>query len=358
VAASGPTCSAAAPLDTRPDVVAVVPARNEAALVGQALGSLLLQDYAGRLDVVLVDDHSSDGTADAASNAAAAAGASERLTIVAAPALAPGWAGKVAAMNAGLERAATLYPNARYILFTDADILHAPDAVNNLVARAERDGLDLASLMVRLRRESWAERALVPAFVFFFRLLYPFQQVNDRYSPVAAAAGGCMLVRREALEKAGGLERIKGELIDDCALAKLLKAGGPIRLDVAERSASLRAYPDFPAMWNLIARTAFTELRYSAARLAAALVLMTLVFLLPPYAALRCHSLAAELGAAAWAAMAVAYMPCLRYYRASMAWAPALPLIALFYTGATLHSALRHWLGHGAEWKGRVRGEE
>jgi hopene-associated glycosyltransferase HpnB len=347
----------AAALANSPDVVAVVPARNEAELVGQSLQSLLAQDYSGNLRIILVDDHSTDGTAAIAERTARAAGAADRLTILPAPALPSDWAGKVWAMNAGLEQARAAATPARYILFTDADIKHAADSLSRLVARAERDALDLVSLMVRLRRQSLAERALVPAFVFFFRMLYPFAWVNDPGSATAAAAGGCMLVRRTALERIGGLAAIRDQLIDDCALARAVKSAGPIRLDVAETTLSARAYPGFADLWRLVARTAFTELRYSALRLVSAMLLMILVFLAPPYLTLTARGMPFLLGVAAWLAMAVAYIPCLRYYRASMVWAPCLPLIALFYQGATLHSAIRHWFGRGTEWRGRIRGE-
>ncbi|HUN51317.1 MAG TPA: glycosyltransferase [Candidatus Sulfotelmatobacter sp.] len=346
-----------AALAAYPEVVAVVPARDEAEQIGASLPTLLRQDYPGTFRVVLVDDHSGDATRANAVEAARAAGAAERLAIVPAPPLPPGWSGKVWAMSTGLDHARLVAPAARYVLFTDADIRHAPDSLRRLVATAEHEALDLASLMVRLRCESLAERALVPAFVFFFRMLYPFAWVKARERSTAAAAGGCMLARRSALERIGGLGAIRDQLIDDCALARALKAGGPIRLDVAEATASARAYPDFAAMWHLIARTAFTELRYSALRLVAAILLMTLVFLLPPYLTFVAHGLPAFIGLAAWLAMAVAYVPCLRYYGLSMGWAPCLPLIALFYEGATVHSAVRHWLGRGGEWKGRFRGK-
>jgi hopene-associated glycosyltransferase HpnB len=340
-----------------PDVVAVVPARDEAELVGQTLQSLFAQDYRGNFRVILVDDHSSDGTSAIAESTAEAAGAADRLSIVPAPSLPSGWVGKVWAMHVGLERARAVAPAARYILFTDADIRHAPDSLGRLIARAEHDALDLVSLMVRLRRQAWAERVLVPAFVFFFRMLYPFAWVNDPHAGTAAAAGGCMLARRTALERIGGLHGIRDQLIDDCALARAVKSAGPIRLDVAEATVSARAYPEFADMWRLVARTAFTELRYSLLRLAAAMLLMALVFLAPPWLALAARGVPGLLGAASWIAMTIAYIPCLRYYRASMAWAPCLPLIALFYQAATVDSAVRHWFGRGAEWKGRSRGE-
>jgi hopene-associated glycosyltransferase HpnB len=207
-----------------------------------------------------------------------------------------------------------------------------------------------------LRRISLAERALVPAFVFFFRMLYPFAWVNNPASPVAAAAGGCMLVRRSALAGIGGLAAIRGAMIDDCALAQAIKSGGRIRLDVAETSRSVRAYEGFGDIWRLIARTAYAELRYSPLRLVVASAGMAIVFVAPPLLALFGTGIAQWLGVAAWAAMTIAFLPCLAYYGASIIWAPGLPLVALFYLAATLDSARRHALGVGGEWKGRVRG--
>src|SRR4051794_9534673 len=226
-----------------PGVVAVVPARNEAAVVGQAITSLLNQDYPGPLHVVLVDDHSVDGTADVVLAAAAGSLRPEGLTVCRSPALPPGWAGKVWAMRTGVAAAHNAAPDAEYVLFTDADIEHPAGGLRQLVARSEVERLDLNSLMVRLYCETFAERAAMPAFVYFFRMLYPFRWVNDPRRPIAAAAGGVMLVRRAALERIGGLSAICGELIDDCALAAAVKAGGHrIHLDLADEARSLRGY--------------------------------------------------------------------------------------------------------------------
>jgi hopene-associated glycosyltransferase HpnB len=340
-----------------PAVVAVIPARNEAEVIGPSLGSLFAQSYAGSLRVVVVDDHSTDGTAAAARRAAFEARADDRLSVVSAPALPAGWTGKVWAMETGYRRVKATAADAPYILFTDADIAHGPVSLHRLVARAEAGRLALVSLMVRLRTVSLAERALVPAFVFFFRMLYPFPWANDPASPVAAAAGGCMLLRREAVDSLGGLAVIKDALIDDCALARAVKRVGPIRIDVADESASLRSYDGFGDIWRLIARTAYAELRYSVVRLVAAVAGMALVFLAPPVLALVGSGTAQALAAAAWGVMAVAFVPCLRYYRVSLAWAPLLPLIALFYVAATVDSWRRHRVGRSGEWKGRVRGE-
>ncbi|GLU33443.1 glycosyltransferase [Trinickia caryophylli] len=341
-----------------PAVVAIVPARNEADVIGQALATLLAQQYEGEFHVIVVDDHSTDGTADAARAAALELGCPERLNVVAAEPLPPGWSGKVWAQSQGIDAAKALGLSADYFLLTDADIGHPPEAVAQLVARAAAEQRDLVSLMVRLRCDSFWEKALIPAFVFFFAKLYPFAWVNDVRNKTAGAAGGCMLVRRMALEEAGGIEAIRAELIDDCSLAARVKHRGagrhPIRLDVADRSLSLRPYDSPREIWNMIARTAFTQLRYSPWLLAGTLAGMTIIYLVPPVVAL-------VLGAPgwpawlAWAAMCCAYAPMLRYYRRSLYWAPALPLVALFYVGATVASAVRYWRGKGGQWKARVQ---
>ena len=341
-----------------PAVVAVVPARNEADVIGEAVGSLLSQEYAGDFHVIVVDDHSTDGTADAARAAALALGRPERLNVIGAEPLPAGWSGKVWAQSQGIAAVKSLGLSADYLLLTDADIGHPPDAVTQLVARATIERRDLVSLMVRLRCDSFWEKALIPAFVFFFAKLYPFAWVNDPRNKTAAAAGGCMLVRRSALEEAGGIESIRAELIDDCSLAARIKhrgsGGHPIRLDVAARSVSLRPYDSPSEIWNMIARTAFTQLRYSPWLLAGTLAGMTVIYLAPPVIALL-------LGAPgwpawlAWAAMCCAYAPMLRYYGRSPYWAPALPLVALFYVGATIASAVRYWRGKGGQWKARVQ---
>lgn len=348
---------AAPALAAYPGVVAVIPARDEAAVIGRSVRSLLGKGYPGALHVLVVDDHSTDGTAAVARRAALDAGTGPQLTVVPAPPLPGGWSGKVWAMETGYRHVQASLPDAPYVLFTDADIEHGPESLKRLVSCAEDGGLLLTSLMVRLRTRSFAERALVPAFVFFFRMLYPFAWANDPASPVAAAAGGCMLLRRSALDAIGGLSVIKDALIDDCALARAVKRHGPIRLDVADATTSLRSYDGFAEIWRLIARTAYAELRYSVARLLAAVGGMALVFLAPPWFAALGTREAAMLGGAAWVAMMVAFVPCLRYYRVSLVWAPLLPLIALFYVGATVDSWRRHRAGRSGEWKGRVRGE-
>lgn len=345
-------------LDAWPPVVAVVPARNEADVIGPAVTSLLEQDYAGAFHVIVVDDHSTDGTADCARAAAAAIGRPEQLTVISAEPLPPGWSGKVWAQSQGVAAIASRGLPADYLLLTDADIGHPADAVTQLVARATEERRDLVSLMVRLRCDSIWEKALIPAFVFFFAKLYPFAWVNNPRNKTAAAAGGCMLVKRSALEEAGGMESIRAALIDDCSLAARIKhrgqGGHPIRLDVAARSRSLRPYDGPGEIWNMIARTAFTQLRYSPWLLIGTLLGMTVIYLAPPVVALVLGPLGWPAWLA-WGAMCCAYAPMLRYYGRSPLWAPALPLVALFYVGATFASAVRYWRGKGGQWKARVQ---
>ena len=341
-----------------PTVVAVVPARDEADVIEAALESLLLQSYPGVFHIMLVDDHSSDGTAEIATATALRLAQEARLTIVAARDLPTGWAGKVWAQAEGLLAQQQQFPKARYVFLTDADIGHDRLALKRLVARAEAEQRVLTSLMVRLRCASLAEKALIPAFVFFFAKLYPFSLVNDPRSRVAAAAGGCMLARTDALAKIGGIAAIKDALIDDCALGAQMKRQGPIRLDLAQDSYSLRPYNDWSSIWNMIARSAYTQLRYSPWLLAGTVLGMLLTYLAPPVLTV---GFAFGMGRVVWPAlsawliMMMIYTPMLRYYRQSLWWAPVLPLIALFYLAATLGSAWRYWQGRGGQWKGRAQ---
>jgi hopene-associated glycosyltransferase HpnB len=338
-----------------PRVVAIVPARDEADSIAESIGSLLRQRYGGSFSVILVDDQSADDTVARARDAAAAASAADRLTVLSGDPLPPGWSGKLWAVAQGIGHAHTLPSPPEFLLLTDADIVHAPQALAALVARAQGGGFVLTSLMAKLRCESLAERALIPAFIFFFQMLYPFSWVNRPGSRTAAAAGGCMLVRRDALAAAGGIEAIRGELIDDCALAKRMKARGPIWLGLTERAHSLRQYDSAQEVRAMVARTAYVQLRQSPLLLAATLVGMSVTYLAPPVLACVGVGAAQMLGAAAWAAMAIAYFPTLRFYRLSWGWAPLLPLIALGYLLFTLDSAWQHWRGRGGMWKGRAQ---
>jgi len=334
-----------------PKVIAVIPARDEAESVGQTVASLLQQDYPGPFSIVLVDDQSSDGTAAVARQAAA--GAPDKLTVISGEALPAGWTGKLWAMQQGMTHAFASAPD--YLLFTDADIVYEPDALKRLVTQALAEGLVLNSRMVRLRCESFAERAFVPAFIFFFQMLYPFAWVNDRARDIAAAAGGSMLVRREALTAAGGVAAIRGALIDDCALARMLKPQGPIRLSLTDRAHSIRGYPSVQDIRRMVARSAYAQLRYSPFLLCATTAGMALVYLAPALLALFAHGLAQALGLLAWALMTVAFLPILRFYRLSPLWGPLLPLIALAYMAFTLDSAYQYARKRGGLWKGRVQ---
>jgi hopene-associated glycosyltransferase HpnB len=336
-----------------PDVVAVIPARDEAETIGETIGSLFAQDYRGAFRVVLVDDESADETAAIARKAAKAVGAADRLEIVSGTTTPSGWTGKLWAVSQGVARASAGAP--KYLLLTDADIAYRADALSGLVARAEGERLALNSLMARLRCESRAERFAVPAFVFFFQMLYPYARANNPARRTAAAAGGCMLVRRDALEAAGGVAAIRGALIDDCALARALKRRGPIRLSLATRVSSLRQYPAFYDIRRMVVRSAYAQLNYSPLLLTFTVAAMLLVFVAPVAAALFGSGATRACGLAAWALMAAAFQPTLNDYRVSPLWGFALPAIALLYTVYTIRSAVESSGGRGGLWKGRYQ---
>jgi hopene-associated glycosyltransferase HpnB len=335
-------------------VVAVIPARDEAEMIGGAVTSLLAQDYAGRLDIVVVDDHSGDGTADIAREAAAKAGAAERVTVIAADPMPPGWTGKLWAVRQGTAVAATMSPD--YLLLTDADIVHAPGNLRGLVSRAEGEGYDLVSLMVRLHCRGFWERLMVPAFVFFFFKLYPPRWVADSGRGIAAAAGGCMLLRRQTLDRIGGVDSIRYEIIDDCALARRVKSVGKVWLGVAEGTHSVRPYGSWRPLWDMISRCAFAQINYSTGILLSVTVGMAVTYLAPPLLLLLSRDmLAVVLGGSTWLAMTLAFLPTVRLYRCPALVAPLLPAIALFYMAATFASAVQFWRGRGGAWKGRYQ---
>jgi hopene-associated glycosyltransferase HpnB len=336
-----------------PAVTAVIPARDEADVIGTSIASLLRQSYPGTFTVILVDDQSRDGTAEVAKRTADEAGAADRLTVLSGRPLPDGWTGKLWAVQQGVAHAEAGAP--RYLLLTDADIAYTPDALQRLVAHAEGRGLVLASLMAKLRCESLAERGLIPAFIFFFEMLYPFAWVNRPERATAGAAGGCMLVRRDALREAGGIEAIRAELIDDCALARRLKARGPIWLALTDRVMSLRPYPHVGDIRRMVARSAYCQLQYSPLLLAGTVAGMGLTYLAAPLLALFATGWPQALGALVWLMMAVAFQPVLQFYRVSPLWGAALPGIALAYLAFTLDSAYQHARGRGGLWKGRVQ---
>ena len=341
--------------DVWPSVVAIIPARDEADMIARSVGSLLRQDYSGPFSVVVVDDQSTDGTTAVASKAASDAHAADRLKIVTGTGPPPGWTGKLSAMRQGLAEVEASVQAPEFVLFTDADIAYAPHVLTRLVAIARAKNSVLTSLMVKLRCESAAERWLAPAFVFFFQMLYPFAWVNEPRRTTAAAAGGCMLVRREALHAAGGLEAVRNALIDDCALGALMKGQGPIWLGLTESVDSLRAYSTFAEFRRMVSRSAFAELRYSPLRLAGAIGGMALVYLTPPLFAVFARGPAQIAGALAWAMMALALAPMLRLYGRPLVGGLALPAIAAAYVAFTLDSALQYWRGRGGYWKGRFQ---
>jgi hopene-associated glycosyltransferase HpnB len=340
-----------------PSVCAVVPARNEADVIERSLGSLLDQRYPGRLRVVLVDDHSEDGTGDAARRLAASHAKGDRLRVARSEPLPAGWVGKMWAVHTGVSHAAEHAPDAELLLLTDADVVHHPDNLERLVRKAESGRLDLVSLMVRLHCRSGWERLLVPAFVYFFQKLYPFPLINDPRSRVAGAAGGCMLVRADALARAGGIEAVRDAIIDDCTLGALLKRGGPVWVGLSADEESVRPYAGLRDIWDMVARSAYTQLRYSPLLLVGTLAGLALLYLAPPFAALAWpwhgSGFAAACGAAAWALMAWSYQPTLRLYGLPAAFGLALPLAGALYAAMTLDSARRHARGRGAAWKGR-----
>jgi len=336
-----------------PSVCVIIPARNEAELLPITLRSLLIQNYPGCLQLILVDDQSTDGTRNVAQQVAQELNKTSQIEVISTEPLPPSWTGKLWAMEQGIRHAEKRTPLPDYFLFTDADIEHNSGNLRQLVTKAQQENLDLVSLMVLLRCDSFWEKLLIPAFVFFFQKLYPFPWVNNPNHSIAAAAGGCILIRQA--------------LIDDCALAKAVKSNsqseqmdvtGRIWLGLTSLTRSLRAYPSLNSIWDMVARTAFTQLNYSPLLLLGTLFGMTLIYIVPPmggiFGGLTGNWLIAIAGLSGWLLMAIAYLPTLRFYKRSPLLAFCLPLVALLYTLMTLDSALRYWQGRGGAWKGRV----
>jgi hopene-associated glycosyltransferase HpnB len=339
-----------------PAMAAIIPARDEAECVGETISSLLRQNYPGEFAIILVDDQSRDATAQVARDAAAALGAADRLTVVSGRALPGGWTGKLWAQHQGVEVATAVPHPPIYLLLTDADIVYAPGALKGLVAQAQSGPYVLTSLMAKLRCESLAERMFIPAFIFFFQMLYPFSWANNPRHSTAAAAGGCMLVRHDALAQAGGMAAIRSALIDDCALAKVLKAHGPIWIGLTDNVRSSRAYPAIEDIRRMVSRTAYAQLRYSPLLLAGTVFGLAVTYLAPVALAVFAGGLARLLGFLAWLAMASALQPTLRFYRLSPLWGLTLPAIAAIYMAFTVDSAYQHARGRGGMWKGRAQG--
>ena len=335
-------------------VCVVIPARDEAAVIQATVASLLHQQSQLSIQVIVVDDNSTDGTAEAARKAAEQANSRDKLTVLQGKPLPPGWSGKLWALSQGVELASGLHPD--YLLFTDADIVHSEHNVSELVALAEARGYDLTSLMVKLKCATIAEKTLLPAFVFFFLKLYPPAWIASGRRKTAGAAGGCALIRPAALQRIGGLSAIRQEVIDDCALAGAVKAnGGSVWLGLAKQNLSTRSYGTFRDVGAMISRTAFNQLHHSILLLIATTLGLVVTYVLPLVFLFTGHASVAALGLVTWLLMSLAYLPMVRFYGQSVLWAFALPAIATFYMGATIHSAVRYWSGKGGTWKGRVQ---
>jgi hopene-associated glycosyltransferase HpnB len=357
----------AATLTQWPSICAIVPARNEADMLTQTLPSLLTQNYPGDFRVLLVDDQSTDGTAEVARQATHPDQDEAPLEIMTTAPLPQGWSGKLWAVHQGIEQVLqdTAQPPPDYFLLTDADILHGQATLKQLALKAEQEHLGLVSLMVLLRCQSFWEKLLIPAFVFFFQKLYPFPWVNQPQHSMAAAAGGCVLVCRETLTSIGGIEVIRKALIDDCALGAAIKGtvsehgkSGRIWLGLTTTTISLRPYPSLQTIWSMVARTAFTQLHYSFGLLLFSLISMVVIYLIPPmgalWGAITGQWAVGAIAAFIWSLMTFSYWPTIRLYRLSPLWTFALPLIAMLYTLMTVDSAVRHLQGRGGAWKGRV----
>ena len=342
-------------LEQWPAVVAVVPARNESEYIAASAGSLLRQEYAGAFSIIVVDDDSSDETAAMAMHAAASV-SDRQMTVVNGKGPPPGWTGKLWALKQGIDIAEKqLRPD--YLLLTDADIEHAPDTLAWLVKQSSAGRYVLTSLMAKLRCESFAERTHVPAFIYFFQMLFPFSWVCRPGSSTAAAAGGCMLVRTDALASVGGIASIRNALIDDCSLAEKLKTIGPIWLGLTDRVRSIRPYDTLSDVKRMISRSAYPQLRYSPLLLAATVASMAITFIIPPLLTIFATGLPRFLGLVAWLAMTLSFVPTLQFYRLSRLWSLALPVIALLYLYYTLGSAYLFARGQGGQWKGRIHAD-
>jgi hopene-associated glycosyltransferase HpnB len=371
-AAGAPSTSPEFGEGEHPTVAVVIPARNEADVIGRAVNSLLRQSgyvspalsakegeadgapafRTGSLHIFVVDDNSTDGTAEAARLAAGSN--ADRVAVIAGRPLQPGWSGKLWAVQQGVEQALALNPD--FLLLTDADIEHSSHNVGVLVWLANNGGYDLASFMVKLHCRSVAERLLIPAFVFFFFMLYPPEWIRDPRRKTAGAAGGCILIRPPALERIGGIAAIRQEIIDDCALARAVKqGGGKVWLGASADTHSVRPYNSLPEIERMIARTAFNQLRHSGSLLFGTVVGMLLIYVLPLVLLVSGSVRLAVVGAVAFGLMSITYFPMVSFYGLNPLWTLTLPASAAFYSAATVHSAVKYWRGRGGEWKGRAQ---
>jgi hopene-associated glycosyltransferase HpnB len=335
-------------------IAVVIPARNESAFIGATIRSLLQQRCASAIHIFVVDDDSADETAHVAREAATSSSRPGALTVIRGQPLPDGWTGKLWAVHQGIEQALLLHP--KFVLLTDADIHHSPENIATLMAVAERGNYELASFMVKLHCRSLPEKLLIPAFVFFFFMLYPPEWIRNPRRKMSGAAGGCILIRPEALARAGGIAAIRGEIIDDCALAcRVKRKGGKVWLGVTPDTSSLRTYNSFDEIERMIARTAFNQLQHSTWLLAGAVAGLLLVYLLPLSLLLSGSRMLALMGVVAYLLMSIAYSPMVRFYGLNGMWALTLPFSAAFYTATTIHSAMKYWSGRGGEWKGRTQ---
>ena len=335
-------------------VAVVIPARNESDVIETSIASLSTQEYSGSLSIFVVDDESEDGTAEIAKRAAAIGSATTQISVIRSRPLPSGWTGKMWAVAQGVEEALATHPD--YVLLTDADIVHPANSIGMLVSLAEAQDLSLASVMVKLKTDTFAERALIPAFTFFFFLLYPPAWIRNSRRKTAGAAGGCILVRPSALTRAGGIAAIRNEIIDDCALARIIKrSGGRVWLGISSDITSLRGYGRASAIGRMIARTAYNQLHHSPFLLVGTIAGLFLTFLLPLFLLMNANSTLRILGAVAWLLMTLAFLPTVRFHRLPLLWAVSLPVAAAFYSGATIYSAIQFHAGRGGQWKGRAQ---
>ncbi|MEO0392232.1 MAG: glycosyltransferase [Pseudomonadota bacterium] len=347
-----------------PAVIALVPARNEADVIAQSIGSIQAQDYPGSLSIVVTDDASEDGTGDVLRGLGSP---KHSLDVVAGTGPQAGWAGKLYALHQARHQALATHGKPVYWWLTDADIAHDPGALTRLVTQSEGGGHDLVSTMVRLRDDGRWPGLMIPAFIYFFQMLYPFRLINKPTHPMAGAAGGCVLLRADALERVGGFDAYRDALIDDCSLAQVVKkTGGSLWLGLSQTQHSIRPYEGLGEIWRMVSRSAFTQLNYSVLQLLGTCIGMGLVFMAAPLATgvgmaqglILGDWLLAVAGLTVWAMIAGAYVPMLRWYERPLWEAWLLPMVAFFYTLMTLDSARRHWQGQGGTWKGRHQAGE